>query len=273
MRNIFNVLIYIFAGIGLILVSVYVCMELGLTKTAGIIDAQHDYFKNQTKVIVASSTSDGAWQDGEEWTTLKEAIKKDQDIVTKIGTVSGVQPRLLVSMLIVEQLRLFHSEREIFKTIFSPLKILGNQSQFSWGVMGIKQDTAKQIEANLVDTQSVWYLGASYSHLLDYSTTTTDIDAERFNRLTNEKDRYYSYLYAAIFTREIEAQWQKYGFSISNRPDILATLFNIGFANSRPNPNPLSGGAKIDIGTTTYSFGGLAGSFYYSDELLEEFPR
>jgi hypothetical protein len=33
------------------------------------------------------------------------------------------------------------------------------------------------------------------------------------------------------------------------------------------------GGAEITIGTQNYSFGGLAGEFYYSDLLTDIFPR
>ncbi len=282
MRMIFNMIIYIFAGIGFAMLAVYSAMSLGLTKTAGIIDVQHDYFKNQANVSSlgasnppsSTSTSSEVWKQGEEWQTLRSAILKDQNVIRNASAVVGIKPRLLVSILIVEQLRLYHSDREIFKAIFAPLQILGNQSQFSWGVMGVKQDTARQIENNLLDETSPWYLGAKYSHLLDYASTSTEsiVDAERFSRLTNEGDRYYSYLYAAILIKEVETQWQKAGFPISDRPDLVATLFNIGFSNSKPNPHPQVGGAEIDIGSSTYSFGGLAGSFYISNELSGEFP-
>ena len=273
MRKTFTVLVYIFAGIGFALVAVFAALQLGLTNTSGIVDTQHDYFKNQ---IISQPSSNGQiepWQQSEEWKVLKEAVIKDAGSITKATNAVGISPRQIVSILIVEQLRLFNSEREIFKSVFAPLKILGNQSQFSWGVMGIKQDTAKQIEQNLTSSSSVWYLGSEFINMLDYPATTTDNDAERFNRLTNEHDRYYSYLYSAIFIKEIEKQWEKAGFPIDNRPDILATLFNIGFANSHPNSNPEIGGAEIRIGTTTYSFGGLSGSFYVSNELIDVFPR
>lgn len=268
MKKAFQILIYIFAAIGFILVAVYGALQLGFTKTAGIIDSQHDYFKNQSTRQI-----DMTWSQGEEWQVLKQAIQKDTDSINVAAQKADIQPRILVATLIVEQLRLFYSDREVFKSIFAPLKILGTQSQFSWGVMGIKQDTAKQIEDNLKDSASDWYPGQKYEHLLDFPATTTDIDSARFARLTDEHDRTYSYLYAALDMKETEAQWQKAGISIADRPEILATLFNIGFANSKPHPNPLPGGAEIDIGTTTYSFGGLAGDFYYSDELTDIFPK
>ncbi|MDE1975578.1 MAG: hypothetical protein KGI49_03675, partial [Patescibacteria group bacterium] len=215
------------------------------------------------------------WQDSEEWQTLKAAITKDASVIDRVSAETGVPSRMIVAPLVVEQLRLFYSDRELFKQIFAPLKILGDQTQFSWGVMGIKQETAKRIEDNLKDPQSPWYLGKDFEHMLDYNATTSpsDIDSQRFARLTDEHDRYYSYLYGAIYIKELESQWQKAGFPIGDKPDIVATLYNVGFDNSKPKADPQSGGAEIDIGGMAYSFGSLAGSFYYSSELTGQFGR
>jgi hypothetical protein len=284
LRKIFNIIIYIFAAIGFILTIVYAAVELGWTKTNGIIDNQHDYFKNQVlnskdemsdvrSIENASTTGETDWIESPQWHVLKEAIRKDAESINQAATITGVPARIIVAPLVVEQLRLFYSDREVFKEIFAPLKILGNQSQFSWGVMGIKQDTATEIENNLKNPQSPFYLGLQYEHVLDFPASSTSPDEQRFDRLTDDTNRYYSYLYAGIMIRELEAQWQKAGFPIDNRPDIIATLFNIGFKNSNPNTNPQIGGAEIDIGSSTYSFGGLAGSFYASDELMDVFPK
>lgn len=264
MKKAFHIAVYVFAGIGFTLVIVYFALQLGLTNTKGIIDNQHDYFKNQ-------SAENADWASSEEWQILKTAILKDKDVINKVGKETGVSPRLIVSILIVEQLRLFNSEREIFKQVFAPLKILGNQSQFSWGVMGIKQDTARGIENHLKDSTSPFYLGTEFEHALDFKTDNHD--NERFERLTDEHDRYYSYLYAGLLIKQIEAQWEKSSFPITNNVGVIATLYNIGFINSKPNANPQIGGAEININKTTYSFGGLAKSFYESDELIEEFKK
>ena len=261
-HGMFKIVVYIFAVIGFVLVCAYAALELGFTKTSGIIDTQHDYFKDQASA---------AWQQGQEWQVLKEAIAADKDSLASSAKKAGVPARMIASLLVVEQLRLYHSDRELFKSVFAPLKILAIQSQFSWGVMGVKQDTAKQIESSLKDQSSPWYLGPAYENILDF--TTSDHDTERFSRLTDEHDRSFSYLYAGIFIKEIESQWQKAGFPIADKPDVIATLYDIGFDNSHPHANPLSGGAEIDIGSTTYSFGALANSFYQSDELTDIFPR
>ena len=95
----------------------------------------------------------------------------------------------------------------------------------------------------------------------------------KFLRVTDQHNHYYTYLYAAYFIKQIEKQWQTAGFNISSRPEILATLYNIGFANSKPNADPKSGGAEIEINGVKYSFGELTYEFYYSNELLDIFPR
>ena len=265
-RQIFKIVVYIFAIIGFLLVSVYAAVELGLTKTSGIIDNQHDYFKDQT----ASTSDSQPWEEGDEWQVLRSAVTKDQTSIASSSKAAGVPARMIVALLVVEQLRLYHSDRELFKTAFAPLKILADQSQFSWGVMGVKQDTAREIEANLKDPASPFYPGPAYQHLLDF--TTTDPDTERFDRLTDPNDRSFSYLYAGLYVKEVETQWQKAGFPIDDRPDIIATLYDIGFDGSHPHADPQSGGAEIDIGTTTYSFGMLAEDFYDSDQLTDIFP-
>ncbi len=288
MKKILTIIVCIFAVIGFVLVAVYAAVELGWTRTPGIIDNQHDFFKNQ---VLSSSSSaptsstattenDSTWIQSPQWQVLKVAIAKDANAINLAASSTGIPARMIVAPLVVEQLRLFYTDREVFKEVFAPLQILGNQSQFSWGVMGIKQDTAVEIENNLKNPQSPYYLGTDYEHILDYTpqnmttaSTSTDPDTERFYRLTDEHNRYYSYLYAAVMIKELETQWQNAGDPIADRPDIVSTLFNIGFENSHPNANPRVGGAEIDIGSTTFSFGGLAGSFYTSDELTNIFPR
>jgi hypothetical protein len=171
-------------------------------------------------------------------------------------------------------MRLYNSERELFKKVFEPLKMLGVQSQFSWGVLGLKQETLKQMEFNLNNPNSVHYLGQDegerLTQLLDFKTD--DINRERFEKITADKNNYFSYIYASIFIKQIQQQWNDAGFPISDRPEILATLYNIGFQNSNPKAEPESGGAEIEVAGQKYSFGRLAYEFYYSNEFSEELP-
>ena len=231
-------------------------------------------WKNISPASDASAASGTAsiypWINTPEWITLSAAILKDAPVINQVATETGIEPRLIVAQLVGEQLRLYNTERELYKSAFAPLNILGSETQFSLGVAGIKPDTAIAVEQNLQNTDSDYYPGAAYAHLLDF--TTTNHDTERYDRITDEHNHYYSYLYAALFLKEVEAQWTKAGFDISHRPEILSTLYNIGFSGSHPNANPQVGGSTITIGGTDYTFGSLGYEFYYSGEIADIFP-
>jgi hypothetical protein len=80
-------------------------------------------------------------------------------------------------------------------------------------------------------------------------------------------------LYTALYLKEISAQWAKSGYEVSARPDVLVTLFNIGFAASKPKDSPQIGGSAITVGGKSYSFGLLGTDYYKSDEMLNLFAR
>lgn len=261
-----KILILLFAIVGLSFVAGYFAIKFKLTNSHGIIDSQQSAFMPSSN----NTYSRFPLAHTPEWISFRIAVAKDQAVIARVAKETGIPARLLVTPLVPEQMRLFHSDRPLFKQIFEPLKILGAQSQFSWGIAGIKDDTAREVERRLKDPSSPSYLGSNYEHLLDFKTANPD--EERFQRIIDEHDHYYSYLYTALYIKEIEAEWRTAGFDISNRPEIIATLYNIGFINSKPKADPQVGGAPIDINGTTYSFGGLASAFYTSDELVELFP-
>lgn len=210
------------------------------------------------------------WMNIPEWQDFKLAVAKDKPLIDSVASVTGVEPRLIVSVLVGEQIRLFNSNREAYKKWIGPLKILSVETTFSLGVTGIKVPTAQRIEQNLKDSTSIFYLGKKYEKLLDFKTGNPS--QERFSRLTSYKNHYYSYLYAALNVKQINQQWKRSGFPIDERPEILATLFNIGYEVSVPKQNPVVGGSGIDIKGKKYSFGAVAYEFYYSGELFDLFP-
>lgn len=210
------------------------------------------------------------WMNIKEWQDFKLAVAKDKHLIDSAAYMTGVEPRLIVAVLVGEQIRLFNSSREAYKKWIGPLKILSVETTFSLGVTGIKVPTAQKIEKHLNDSTSIFYLGEKYEHLLDFQTN--NIAQERFNRLTSYKNHYYSYLYAALNVKQIKVQWEKSGYPINDRPEILATLYNIGYEVSVPKENPVVGGSGINIKGKRYSFGAVAYEFYYSGELFELFP-
>lgn len=210
------------------------------------------------------------WMNLEEWADFKIAVVKDKQQIDSAAKILDIEPRYIVCVLVGEQIRLFTSIREVYKNVIAPLKILSVENKFAYGVTGIKEETAKKTEYFLADKNSEFYLGEKYESLLVFSTGNHA--NERFHRLIDYRNHFYSYLYAGIILKQHIEQWKKAGYDISDRPEILATLFNLGYYASKPKPNPSVGGSKININGTAYSFGSLAYEFYYSGELIDAFP-
>ena len=211
------------------------------------------------------------WMATPEWEALKEAITRDSALIHEAGRLTGVEPRLIVGCLIGEQIRLFNSKREMFKKYLGPVKVLSVQSQFSYGVNGIKDFTAEAVEEHLKDSSSEYYMGPAYEHLLDYPEGANVVE-ERYKRLVDYGSHLYSYIYTGCILHQTMLQWRRAGYDISDRPDLLFTLFNVGFGQSVPKPDPMPGGSHIKVGDREYTFGAIGFDFYYSGELASVFP-
>lgn len=233
--------------------------------------AIQEYRNNKKPKTISTSTENLIpWMNTPEWDIFKFAVEKDKKTIDSVAKITGVEARLIVCCLVGEQIRIFNSDREGFKKWIGPLKVLSVESKFSFGVTGIKEHTAINIEKNLKKPTSVFYPGQEYENLLAFKTI--DTAAERISRLTHFHNHFYSYLYAALYLKQIQTQWNTAGYSIDHRPEILTTLFNLGFARSNPNPSPNVGGASIKVQDKSYSFGMIGYQFYYSGELLHLFP-
>jgi hypothetical protein len=290
-------IILIFAAIGMAFTAVFVGMQFGLTNVRGTIEERNSFFGKVPTLSFnnASSTGDKEdnapvgngcqddptqtipceWNETIQWEVVQGGLEKDATIIRRVSNETGVPGRMIAAAVVPEQMRFFAegSNREVFKRYFEPLKILASLSQFSLGVSGMKQKTAADVELYANDSTSQFYPGDGVAALIAYASSTKSKDQELFNRLTDEKDHYYSYLYTALYLKEIEMQWQRAGYDVSKRPDVLVTLFNLGFDASQPKADPKAAGAAITIGGQRYSFGDLGATFYHSDELLTEFPQ
>ena len=276
--NIFRFLFCLFALIGFVFVCVFVAMQFGLLNVKGSVSERNSYFdfKKNSKENVVLPKPTPNWANTDEWKLMKEVFTRDQDIIKKAGEDAGISPRLILSGVIGEQFRFFSSRRESFKGYFEPLKILASLSKISFGIAGLKPLTVELIEEHLKDSSSPFYLGSQMENVADYSGSVgidLDVTDERMSRITDAKNPYYSYLYVGLYMRQVEAQWKKSGFDIEGRPEILSTLYNLGFPRSIPKADPKAGGALINIGGESYSYGDIGYEFYYSDELIDVFPR
>lgn len=264
------------ASVGAVFVGVYAAMQFGLFNVRGSIDERNAFFGTATSTpkVPCSDTQYTVceWDQTPEWQVVKGGLTKDAPVIARVSQETGVSARMIASVVVPEQTRFFTSNREVFKRYFEPLKILGSLSQFSLGVSGIKEETAKKIEEYANDPSSSFFAGAGMSELIAYEDGVNR-DTELFNRLTDAKDHYYSILYTALYIKEIEEQWKRAGFDISKNPGAIATLFNVGFQASSPNATPRVAGAVIETGGHSYSYGELAALFYNSNELSDIFTK
>ena len=275
-NNIVKIVICVFALIGFVFTIVFVGMQLGIFNVRGSNTSRNASLAIPAVVPVEDCVDkEGtvcAWDKTREWDVLQNAFLKDQVVIRQVSEEVGISPRMLVATISPEQIRFFTSNRETFKRYFEPLKILASLSKFSLGISGIKEDTAKQIEAYTNDEKSPFYPGASAKDLIAY-TSGVNHDTELYDRLTDEHNHYYSYLYTALFIKEIENQWARAGFDISQKPEVVATLFNIGFNESLPKSNPVVAGSSITLAGHTYLYGELGALVYNGDELDAVFPH
>lgn len=275
-RNIFRMFLFGFAIIGFIFCVVFIAMQFGWLNVKGAVSERNSYFEmnknnlyKEKELNMQFEKSD--WSTTDEWNLMKEVFTRDQLIIKKAASDAGVSPRLILSAVIGEQFRFFNNRRESFKSYFEPLKILASLSKISFGIAGLKPKTVGIIEDNLKNKNSVFYLGPEMENVVSYEEGI-DIELERMNRITDAKNPYYSYLYVGLYMRQIMTQWEKAGFYIGNRPEILATLYNLGFYYSVPKENPMAGGAVITINNKDYTFGDIAYEFYYGGDLSDIFP-
>lgn len=236
---------------------------------------EYNNLKSELETILGKNTNTinhhvVPWMNTQEWEALKVAILKDKKLIDSAAYLTGVEPRLIVGCLVGEQIRLFNSKRETYKKYLGPVKVLSVQSQFSLGVNGIKEFTARQVENNLKNDTSIFYMGKEYEHLLDFKTN--EPDTERVARLVDYRNHLFSYIYTGCILHQTMLQWKRSGFDISDRPDLLFTLFNVGFPQSKPKADPKCGGSHITVADKIYTFGAIGFDFYYSGELAEEFP-
>jgi hypothetical protein len=275
-NNAFIIARNVFAVIGVVFTFVYIGMQFGLFDVRGSIATRNASLGITPEVTLLPSCPKGAmqcnWSDTVEWGVLRSAFQKDAPTIDRVSKATGVTARMIVAAAAPEQLRFFTDNRESFKKYFEPLKILSSLSKFSLGVSGIKQETAIRIEQYANDPTSDFYPGPGMSALIAYQPSDNH-DQVLYDRLTDAHDHYYSYLYTALFIKEIESQWSRAGFDISDSAGTITTLFNIGFDESKPNATPQVAGAIITLGGTDYTFGQLGALFYESNELTTAFPK
>jgi len=221
-----------------------------------------------------------AWANYTVWKQFCNTIIKDKRAIDSVSRLTGVESRIIVMCVVGEQLRMFNSGREKFKQYVYPYSRLILPSNRGYGVSGILEHTALRIESTLFNEKDPFYPGDYFQQTINVRDSFPEVindtiaahKHKTIQRLIQGGDHYYSYLYTAFLMRQFQAHWERSGFDLSNRPEILGTLFNLGYQKSKPKKNPEVGGSTFKIGEKDYTFGGLCFEFYYSGEMQDAFP-
>lgn len=242
--------------------------------------AYQSELKQLDKVPKGKDRSVYAWSNYKVWDEFCKAVLRDKAAIDSVSRITGVESRLIVMCLVGEQVRMFNSGREKFKQYVYPFSRVMLPNNRGYGVTSILEHTALRIESNLKNSRSPFYPGDYFEKCLNYNDSFPDLIVDSIaahkhktiQRLIKGGDHFYSYLYTGFLLRQYYTQWVNAGHDISHRPEVLGTLFNIGFEKSVPNDHPEAGGSTFTIGEKDYTFGGLCFEFYYSGEMMQEFP-
>ena len=102
------------------------------------------------------------------WRDFCKVVKKDQKAIDSASRITGVESRLIVMCLVGEQVRMFNSGRERFKQYVMPFSHIMMPTNRGYGVTGILEHTAYQIEKNLTNQNSPFYPGEYFYKCLNY---------------------------------------------------------------------------------------------------------
>ncbi len=242
-----------------------------------------DYQKRLQKIETNkgdNSMSIYPWANYIEWKDFCKQVKADKKAIDSVAKITGVESRLIVMCLVGEQIRMFNSSREKFKNKVYRFNYILLPKNRGYGVTGIQEHTALRIENTLFSPSSPFYPGKYYAQCINLKDTFPEsvvdtIAAHKYptiQRLIQGGTHFYSYLYTALLIRQYQSHWEKSGYTLASRPEILGSLFNLGYHKSKPGPNPKVGGSNFKVGDNDYTFGGLCFEFYYSGELQDLFP-
>lgn len=161
-------------------------------------------------------------------------IKQRDELFRYASSRFDITPQYLKAIVFVERILNYDWSDDALDVIFASA---GRNS--SIGFCQVKIKTAYWIEKQLTDSTSSFFAGKEYSDLL----TVSDSPAELMRKLVNDS---LNILYAAGYLRIIQTYWEKAGFPINDRPDILGTLYSTGMfhpngeirkSNKNPQPN------------------------------------
>ena len=160
-------------------------------------------------------------------------INQRNTLFHRASSAFNINVTYLKAIVFVERLSNFDWTDDALDIIFAKA---GRNS--SIGFCQVKIKTAYWIEKQLSDSTSAFFPGKAYSNVMAVSKSP----AELMDKLNNDT---LNIRYAAGYLRIMQTFWEKAGFPIDDRPDVLGTLYSTGMFHPtgelrKPNENPKS---------------------------------
>jgi hypothetical protein len=158
-------------------------------------------------------------------------FKGRQSLIEVAANKFSIHPRYLIAIIYVERTLNYDWTDDAWDVTLAKV-----EKNSSIGFAQIKIKTAYFIEQQLQDPTSPFYPGKPYENFLPVSNSPKELILKRTNDSLN-------ILYAAAYLRLMQSRWEKAGFPLDQRPDILGTLYSAGLFNNdgterKPNANP-----------------------------------
>lgn len=160
-------------------------------------------------------------------------IKKNEKHIKNASQIFDVNKNILSAVIYIERRENYTWEDVALDEYLAQVGL-----NSSIGFCQVKLKTAYWIEVQLNDTNSTYFPGDKYYQRLIISKTPEEI----VKKLQTDS---INILYAAAYLRIMEKRWEKEGYPINNKPEILGTLYSTGLfyrsgEERKPNSNPKS---------------------------------
>ncbi len=204
--------------------------------------------------------------------SVNEQLKKLAPSINKYSKELGVDPRIVGGVIYVEDFRSLTTPKGFIEGKLEGRWITRMLLEMKGATIGVGQMSREEmwrIIKNFNDANSKFYMGKNFENYV------TEKDFENSEKgIEYVKNGIHGYVFTdpdvqvkfvASMIAQFQAQWKNEGYDISDKPEILGTLYNIGFKNSNPKKDPQSGGSMNFIFGKQMNFGDATKAWHDSN--------
>ncbi len=195
--------------------------------------------------------------------TVNETMKKLAPSINKYSSELGIDARIVGGVIYVEMFRNLTTPKGFIETKLEGNWFTRELLSLKGATFGIGQMACMEMggcRRHFKSPKSPFYMGKKFEN---YITQEDFIKANEGTPYVTESGvNGYKYTnpdaqikFVAAMIAQIQSHWKNAGYDISSKPEILGTLYNLGFEKSKPKAHPKSGGTENYIFGENMRFG------------------